>query len=107
MLHTDARISTTHETEEPVPLQGTLDRFLLRPEQTGWAKLYSSLIINQSPRAGSGVKNGTLSEPPVKPGPHTKRSWPFTIRVPIQISTIPGPVCVPSSHSSDFVELGN
>ncbi len=40
MLHTDARISTTHETEEPVPLQGTLDRFLLRPEQTGWAKLY-------------------------------------------------------------------
>jgi len=40
MLHPDARISTTHETEEPVPLQGTLGRFLLRPEQTGWAILY-------------------------------------------------------------------
>ena len=40
MLHPDARISTTHETEEPVPLQGTLDRLLLRPEQTGWAILY-------------------------------------------------------------------
>src|SRR5208282_168015 len=40
MLHPDARISTTHETEEPVPLQGTLDRLVLRPEQTGWAILY-------------------------------------------------------------------
>jgi hypothetical protein len=40
MLHPDARISTTHETEDPVLPRGTLDRFLLRTEQTGWAVLY-------------------------------------------------------------------
>src|SRR3954453_633199 len=29
-----------HQDTEPVPLRGTLDRILLRPEQTGWAVLY-------------------------------------------------------------------
>src|SRR5208337_3474445 len=29
-----------HESADPVPPQGTLDRFLLRTEQTGWAVLY-------------------------------------------------------------------
>ena len=52
MLHPDARISTTHETEEPVPLQGTLDRFLLRPEQTGWAKLYKPEEVKKKGRPG-------------------------------------------------------
>ncbi len=46
MLYPDARISTTHETEEPVPLQGTLDRLVLRPEQTGWAILYIALPLD-------------------------------------------------------------
>ena len=48
MLYPDARISTTHETEEPVPLQGTLDRLVLRPEQTGWAILYE-LMAGETP----------------------------------------------------------
>src|SRR5208337_1021467 len=30
-----------HESADPVPPQGTLDRFLLRTEQTGWAVLYT------------------------------------------------------------------
>ena len=52
MLYPDARISTTHETEEPVPLQGTLDRLVLRPEQTGWAILYVQFVVSLMGGAG-------------------------------------------------------
>src|SRR5271165_1807527 len=41
MLHPDARPHFNHhESEDPVPPRGTLDRFLLRTEQTGWAVAY-------------------------------------------------------------------
>src|SRR5271157_2716014 len=32
-----------HESEDPVPPRGTLDRFLLRTEQTGWAVAYRAV----------------------------------------------------------------
>ena len=43
MLHPDARIFSHHASKDPVPPRGTLDRFLLRTEQTGWAVLYVEL----------------------------------------------------------------
>src|SRR5271165_1928689 len=47
MLHPDARPHFNHhESEDPVPPQGTLDRFLLRTEQTGWAVLYINSSIS-------------------------------------------------------------
>src|SRR5208337_2257093 len=33
------------ETKEPVPPQGTLERLLLRTEQTGWSVVYGSLSL--------------------------------------------------------------
>ena len=33
------------ETEEPVPTRGTLERLLLRTEQTGWSVVYLGLGV--------------------------------------------------------------
>ena len=46
MLHPDAHIFSHHASKDPVPPWGTLDRFLLRTEQTGWAVLYSKKEAN-------------------------------------------------------------
>ena len=45
MLHPDARIFSHHASKDPVPPRGTLDRFLLRTEQTGWAVLYLVFVV--------------------------------------------------------------
>src|SRR5208337_4985825 len=36
------------ETEEPVPPQGTLERLLLRTEQTGWSVVYHFFVISSN-----------------------------------------------------------
>jgi len=40
MLHPDARISATMQVKIQSHPGGTLDRFLLRTEQTGWPVAY-------------------------------------------------------------------
>src|SRR5271157_5337958 len=48
MLHPDARIFSYHASKDPVPPRGTLDRFLLRTEQTGWPVAYHFFVISSN-----------------------------------------------------------
>src|SRR3954451_16484741 len=50
-----------HQDTEPVPLRGTLDRVLLRPEQTGWAVLYAAWDSSCSFSCTCGVGGCTLT----------------------------------------------
>src|SRR5271157_3118403 len=82
------------ETKEPVPPQGTLERLLLRTEQTGWSVVYNRNRIGKD-RTGPDLDDRPLSiyqyvTEPGDPSGHLKLFLHKRRRSPVDRSLVAG-----------------
>src|SRR5208337_2538951 len=66
------------ETKEPVPPQGTLERLLLRTEQTGWSVVYYPRVVSYGHSSASDCLPGGRGslEAGFQPGVYSVCSYP-------------------------------